>query len=120
MSNPNYIHTITHYHKEGNTWSRTVYDHCFWKAGVTVVQNGTEASQANTYTVRIPLSVAGKSFQAATGDIVVHGVCEETVTGKSPNTAAELMLRHKPEAFKVTAFSDNTAHRMGKHFRLGG
>lgn len=93
---------------------------CFWKSGTATVQNGTEARQTNTYTVRIPLEEAGAGFSVATNDIVVLGECTEEVTGKSPNTAAELMHRHKPNAFKVTAAAENTSHRMDKHYRLGG
>lgn len=39
----------------------------FWKSGITVVQNDTEASQTNTYTVRIPLEAAGSDFSASPG-----------------------------------------------------
>ena len=54
------------------------------------------------------------------GDIVVHGACQEEITGTSPNTAAEFLERMKPDAFKVTAFSDNTSHICAKHYRVGG
>lgn len=93
---------------------------CFWKAKVETVQDGTNAKQVNTYTVRIPLSEAGQSFQAAAGDIVILGESADEITGKSPNTATEIMQRYKPNAFKVTAFTDNTSHLMDKHYRLGG
>ena len=93
---------------------------CFWKSGISVTQNGTDASQANTYTARIPQKIAGDNFCIKLGDVAVLGECEDNVTGKSPYTAAEVLLRNKPNAFKVTAFSDNTGHRMDKHYRLGG
>lgn len=118
--NPNYVHTITLYRKQNGAWTRTVLHNCFWKSPVAVTQNGVQASQANTYTVRIPAEVAGEGFKVSLEDIVVHGECTDQITGKVPNTAAEVMARNKPEAFKVMAFSDNTAHRMGKHYRLGG
>lgn len=93
---------------------------CFWKSSITVTQNGTDASQSNTYTVRIPLEIAGSGFKVSLNDIVVLGESQDVVTAKSPNTVAQVLLRNKPNAFKVTAFSDNTGHRMGKHYRLGG
>ena len=99
---------------------RTVFHNCFWKSGITVTQSGTNASQASTYTVRIPMSEAGTGFQAAAGDIAILGEAAEEITGKSPNTASEIMQKHKPNAFRVTAYSDNTGHRMDKHYRLGG
>ncbi len=118
--NPNYIHTITLYRNRNGAWSKTVLHNCFWKAGIAVTQNGTEALQANTYTVRIPLKEAGADFAVMTDDIVVLGNCVDEITKSSPDTAAEVLQRKKPNAFRVTAFSDNTSHRMDKHYRLGG
>lgn len=141
--NPNYCHTITLYNclkardnpDKKDVWIRTVLYDCFYKASTMQVQNGTEAAMTNTYTVRIPESQAylpyhrWKSLPAAArrgyftvseNDIVIHGECFENITGEGGNTAPQLMQRYKPDAFKVTSFSDNTAHRMGKHYRLGG
>ncbi len=118
--NPNYVHTVTIYRNQDGAWDKTVFHNCFWKSGIVTMQNGVNASQANTYTVRIPTEVAGVGFCASIGDIVVLGNCEDEITGKTPNTASQVMQRHKPNAFKVTAFSDNTSHRLGKHYRLGG
>ena len=41
---------------------------------------------------------------------MIHGACSRR-DYRRPNgqTAAQLLNRYKPEAFKVTAFSDNTA-----------
>lgn len=118
--NPNYCHTITLYRNQGGAWSRTVLHNCFWKSGIAITQSDTQAVQSNTYIVRIPKERANEGFEVSEGDIVVKGECSDEITGKAPNTATEVMLRNKPDAFKVTAFSDNTSHRMGKHYRLGG
>ena len=120
MSNPNYIHTITIFRNQNGTWTKSVFHNCFWKSEIVKTQDGTNAGQANTYTVRIPLAVAGAGFTVSTDDIAIKGDCHDNITGKPPNTATEVLLRNKPDAFKVTAFSDNTSHRMGKHYRLGG
>ena len=93
------------------------------------------ASMASVYTARIAQSPqylpyreyaklskeerAGY-FTFNIGDIVVKGDCPEEITGKTPNTASELLNRWKPEAFEVTAFSDNTSHMCEKHYRVGG
>ena len=53
-------------------------------------------------------------------DIVVKGECREEITGESGQTAAQVLNRHKPEAFRITAFSDNTGFGAAKHYRLGG
>lgn len=138
--NPNYNATITLYnclHAKDNpekkdVWKKVILPGCFFKASTTVVQNGTEATQSNTYTARIPQNdqyseyrhwaAAGaiSGFTVSTGDIVILGECPDEITGESPNTASQVLNRNKPNAFKVTAFSDNTGHIAGKHYRLGG
>ena len=85
-----------------------------------MVQNGTEASQVNTYTVRIPLEAVGNNFSVASGDVVVLGECADEITGKSPCTASEVLRKNKPNAFFVSAYSDNTTYQMARHYRLGG
>lgn len=137
--NQNYIHTITLYNRirsadsadKKEHWIRTVLHQCFYKSQVSTGFNGTEVSAQNTYIVRIPENGAylpyGKfllelegHFTVSEGDIVIHGECKEEITGESGQTAVQVLNRYKPDAFKVTAFSDNTAHIYGKHYRLGG
>ena len=120
MMNPNYIHTITLYRNRNGAWTRTVLHNCFWKSEITISQDGTNEKKVNTYTVRIPQKEAEEGFQVLSGDIVVHGECQDMIAKKSPDTASEVLQRNKPEAFRVTSFSDNTSHRLGKHYRLGG
>lgn len=141
--NPNYVDTVTLYSclkskdsdDKREQWVRTVLKGCFFKAEMMENQNGVEATKRNSYTVRIPQSnkyypyhlwkdlvIKGRKgvFTVTEGDIVVLGDCNDEITGATPNTAVEVLRRHKPNAFRVTAFADNTSHRMGKHYRLGG
>lgn len=137
--NRNYVHTITLYNKiaaadsEDNKehWKRTVLFDCFWKAVTNTGFSGTQVSVQNTYAVRIPEDgryLAYKEytrepeghFTVAQGDIVILGECLEEITGQSGQTAAQVLNRYKPNAFKVTAFSDNTKAPQGKHYRIGG
>lgn len=118
--NPNYVDTITVFRKQNGAWVKTVLHNCFWKSKIETVQNGTEVNKVNTYNVRIPLKVAGEGFKLLTGDVVVLGECQDKITMKSPNTAVEVLQRNKPDAFIVTAYTDNTSRLMDKHYRLGG
>lgn len=141
--NPNYKHVLTIYNrlrsKDSNDqrehWQSTILEHCFYKAQTIEVQSGTEAKKTNSYTVRIPeddrylpynqwkaLSAEERTvhFTVSEGDIVIKGRCTDDITGTSPATAAGLLSAHKPDAFQVTAFSDNTSHLMGGHYRIGG
>ena len=108
---------------------------CFYKNVIGKIEDGKTVRMGNVYTARIPESEKYLPYHAFAklteeeqtmyftfnlGDIVVHGVCQEESTGMCPNTAAELLERMKPDAFKVTAFSDNTSHICAKHYRVGG
>lgn len=137
--NQNYTHTITLYNRiraadskdRKEHWKRIVLHNCFYKSQVNTGFNGTQVSAQNTYVVRIPQDarylpyadfrkMPEGCFTVSQDDIVVHGICVEEISGESGQTAAQVLNRHKPEAFKVTAFSDNTSFPVGKHYRLGG
>lgn len=142
--NPNYIHTITVYNclratdnpdSMKDTWQKTVLHGCYYKNVIGRVDSDKTSRMQNVYTARIPESEQYLSyhewaekpekerasyFTLSLDDIVVKGECDEMITGKTPDTAAELLARHKPDAFVVTAFSDNTSHMMSKHYRVGG
>lgn len=136
--NPNYVNTITLYNRirasdtkdRKEKWIRTVISGCFYKALVNTVLT-TQATVSNTYTVRIPkdsrylpypefLKNPTGHFTVSMDDIVVAGICQEEISGTDGHTATQLLTRNKPNAFKVTAFSDNTNHLTNKHYRLGG
>lgn len=137
--NPNYKHTITLYNccqaEDGSeTWYRHVMRDCFYKAKVARSEADIKLTAINTYTVRIPQSVRYKPysewkalsneqrkefFTISNGDIIVYGACEDIITGSGDGAAAKVLSRNKPDAFKVTAHSDNTA-AYGPHYKAGG
>lgn len=142
--NPNYSHTITLFHclkaadnpeEKKDKWFSTVIKNCFYKVQTGRTQSGKELSMSNTYTVRIPRNECylpaeqwrGLTKEEQAGfftinvdDIVIYGESTERIEGTLGHTAAEVLRRNKPDAFKVTAFSDNTKFAMSKHYRLGG
>ena len=142
--NPNYIHTITVYNRlraadnpnsMKDTWQKTVLHDCYYKNVMGRVDSEKSSKMQNVYTASIPQSddylpyhewakkpeaARASYFTFSLGDIVVKGVCDELITGSSPNTATELLEMYKPDSFVVTAFSDNTSHQMSKHYRVGG
>lgn len=142
--NQNYGHTITLYNRiraadspdKREHWFKTVLFNCFWKSVLIMRQGGTDgtkvnAVQVNAYTVRIPqdgryvpygefIKSPYGHFTVSQDDIVVLGECRDEITGESGQMAAQVLNRHKPNAFKVTAFSDNTSFPIQKHYRLGG
>ena len=142
--NQNYVHTITLYNRiraadspdKKEHWFKTVLFRCSWKSVLIMRQGGTDgtkvnAVQVNTYTVRIPqddrylpydqfIKSPDGHFTVSQDDVVVLGECQDEITGDSGYMAAQVLNRHKPNAFKVTAFSDNTAFPVQKHYRLGG
>lgn len=145
VMNPNYNQTVTIYNcfrAEDNPdstkdiWQKTVIHNCFYKNVIGRSEYADKAPKTNSaYTVRIPASdkympyrkwirlteeKRREFFTCTQKDVVVRGECEDEITGASPDTASQVLSRNKPDAFVVTAFSDNTSHRMAKHYRLGG
>ncbi|MCU6762282.1 Uncharacterised protein [uncultured Roseburia sp.] len=136
--NPNYIFTITLYScqraadspDKKEHWKRTILRNCFWKSETAVTQLGSQAAPNNTYIVRIPINPDYRSyaewnesmqgFTISNGDLIILGECLEEITGENGHTAAQILKQNKPNAFKVTAFSDNTEFLLGKHYRAGG
>lgn len=143
--NPNYNQTITIYNcfrasdnpdGKKDIWQKTVLRNCFYKSVIGRTEYADKNPRmANTYTVRIPAldhflpyhewirlpeEERNRFFTCSQKDIVIRGECEAEITGISPDTASQVLDRYKPNAFVVTAFSDNTFHRIAKHYRLGG
>lgn len=137
--NPNYIHTITLYNRiraedaedKKERWIRTVLTDCFFKSNVKTTFSDKQANTSNTYVARIPqderylpysefIRSPEGHFTVSMDDVVIKGECSEDITGSMGSAAVQVLSRHKPDAFKVTAFSVNTSHRMGKHYRLRG
>lgn len=142
--NPNYCHTITVYNRlqakdtasKKDEWYKTVLPNCSWRCTSADEQkndqsNITNRTAAETYTIRIPQNPnfryyndwkqsPDSHFTVSKTDIIILGECAEEITGVSPNTASEVMQRYKPNAFLIKSFTDNTAHLLGKHYKVGG
>lgn len=143
--NPNYNQTITIYNcfrardnpnSMKDIWQRMVLHNCFYKNVMGRSEYADrDPKMASVYTVRIPEDSRyrpynvwrflpeeerRKCFTCSMKDIVVKGECLDGISGISPDTASEVLSRNKPEAFVVTAFSDNTSHRRARHYRIGG
>lgn len=143
--NPNYIDTVTIYNcfraadnpnSQKDIWQKTVIHNCFYKNVIGRTEYAdSNPKMSSVYTVRVPRTPKyfpysqwiklgdderSNYFTCSQKDIVVKGECEEEITGTSPNTASQLLSRNKPDAFVVTAFSDNSGPSYGKHYRIGG
>lgn len=143
--NPNYNQAITVFNclrasdnpnSTKDIWQKTVLHDCFYKNVIGRTDNlSADPKMSNVYTSRIPESKSYKPYREwcrlpdeersqyftfSLKDIVIKDECLEEITGTSPNTASEILSRYKPDAFIITAFSDNTSHVHAKHYRVGG
>lgn len=139
MLSPGYIHTLTLYNRIHATdtpdrkerWIRTVLHNCFWKSQIQTGFRDTGVSSQNIYVVRIPEDARylpyaefvkhpiGR-FTFSQGDLVVLGECKEEITGETSHTMTQVLNRYRPDAFQITAFTDNTSFLVSRHYRLGG
>jgi len=141
--NPNYIQTITLWNclkavdnpaANVDAWYKTILPDCFFKVVTAQVNSGFNSQMSGAYAVRIPKSATYLSyaewvakaanlrdgfFTMRNDDIVILGTTADMITSLSPNTATQILSKNKPNAFKVTACSDNSGSMQG-HYRLGG
>lgn len=121
---PTFDYTITVLNKLKSTdsatsldvWKKTVLHNCAWSSNAIRNVQGTTVSIGNAFVVRVPKNIQYKSysewkedmegFTFSTGDYIIKGeIQEETVT---PNNIQNIVNIHRPEAFEVRFFKNNT------------
>ena len=142
--NPNYNKTITIYNclkgpdnpatPRVDVWYKRVLADCFFTAAMQQVNSGINSQMSGAFTARIPASplykpysewkalaanVRGNYYTIHNDDVVILGSSTEIISNVVGNTAAEVLARNKPDAFKITATSDNSSGAE-PHYRLGG
>lgn len=137
---PTFRHTITVLNKRDgldspdhlDAWKKTVLKQCAWKQTETQSQSGrvsddTEISEGAEYLVRVPPSTEYRPYSAwkedmegftfSPGDYVLKGEITEEVTAE---TVQSIVSQHRPDAFEVRLFRDNTGSGYLDHYRLEG
>lgn len=137
---PTFRHTITVLNKRDgldspdhlDTWKKTVLQQCAWKQTETRSQSGrvsddTEISEGAEYLARVPPSEEYRPYSAwkgdmegftfSPGDYVLKGEITEEVTA---DTVQSVVSQHRPDAFEVRLFRDNTGTGYLDHYRLEG
>lgn len=107
-------------------WKKTVLHQCTWTQEQTRAQ-GAEINEGAGYLVRVPPSdeyrpysdwkadMAGFTF--STGDYVIKGEITGEVTAENVQSVVN---HHRPDAFEVRLFRDNTGTGYLDHYRLEG
>lgn len=98
-----------------DVWKSTVLHNCAWSGKAERSMDGNNATVGNVFVVRVPKSAdyhpynewkeTMDGFTFSTGDYIIRGEVTEEVT---PSTVQDIVNRHKPEAFIVKMFQDNT------------
>lgn len=111
-----------------DVWKATVLHHCAWSGKAVRSVQGSEISIGNSFIVRVPKSENYhpynewkenmNGFTFSTGDYIIKGEVTDEVT---PNTVQNIVNAHKPEAFIVKFFQDNTKTVEAlEHYHLEG
>lgn len=137
---PTFRHTITVLNKRDgmdspdhlDAWKKTVLRQCAWKKTETQGQTGrlsdaVEINKGEDYLVRVPPSDEYRpysvwkdtmeGFTFSPGDYVLKGEITEEVTAE---TVQSVVSQHRPDAFEVRLFRDNTGSGYLDHYRLEG
>lgn len=98
-----------------DVWKATVLHNCSWSGRAERNVQGNTVSVGNVFVVRVPKSKdyhpynewkdSMDGFTFSTGDYIIRGEVTEEVT---PSTVQSIVNAHKPEAFIVKLFQDNT------------
>lgn len=109
-----------------DTWKKTVLRGCFWAGEQTRRQSGQEINEGASYLLRVPQSAdyrpylewkAGmEGFTFSPGDYVILGEAAEEI---APETVQRVVEQHRPDAFEIRKFKDNTKGPLS-HYRLEG
>lgn len=137
---PTFKHTVTVLNKRDgldspdhlDAWKKTVLKQCAWKQTETRSQSGqlseeAEANEGADCLVRVPPSSEYRPYSAwkntmegftfSPGDYVIKGEVREEVTAE---TVQSIVSQHRPDAFEVRLFRDNTGTGYLDHYRLEG
>lgn len=98
-----------------DVWKATVLHNCSWSGRAERSVSGNTVSVGNVFVVRVPKSAdyhpynkwkeSMDGFTFSTGDYIIRGEVTEEIT---PDTVQNIVNAHKPEAFIVKLFQDNT------------
>lgn len=98
-----------------DVWKSTVLHNCSWSGKAERSMDGNNAVVGNVFVVRVPKSAdyhpynewkeSMDGFTFSTGDYIIRGEVTDEVT---PNTVQSIINAHKPEAFIIKLFQDNT------------
>ena len=111
-----------------DVWKATVLHNCSWSGHAERSVQGNTVSVGNSYVSRVPKSPDYhpynkwkedmEGFTFSTGDYLVRGEITEEVT---PQTVQNIVASHRPEAFMVKFFQDNTGTIEAlEHYHLEG
>lgn len=135
---PTFDYTITILNKAKATdtatgldvWRKTVLNNCAWSANAVRNIQGSTVSVGNAFVVRVPKSPdyhpysewitnIYKGFTFSTGDYIIKGEIEEQDI--TPNNVLNIVSKHRPEAFEIRYFKDNTGTvELAEHYHIEG
>lgn len=98
-----------------DVWKATVLHNCAWSGRAERSVQGNTVSVGNVFVVRVPKSSdyypyndwkkSMDGFTFSTGDYIIKGEITEEIT---PDSVLDIVNAHKPEAFIIKLFQDNT------------
>lgn len=135
---PTFDYTITVLNKVKSTdsatgldvWRKTVINNCAWSSNAVRNIQGSTVSVGNAFVVRVPKSPdyhpysewkdnVDNGFTFSTGDYIIKGEIEEDVI--TPNNVLNIVSKHRPEAFEIRYFKDNTGTvELAEHYHIEG
>lgn len=136
---PTFDHTITVLNRlkgqdaatKQDVWYSTVVENCAFTQEVQRAVNNNVVSVGGTYIARIPKDERYLPYSQwkehpdgkitfSEGDYIIRGLLGEDEI-PTPNTIQKIYQTHRPDAFQIKTFSDNTGTiELAEHYRVEG
>lgn len=110
-----------------DSWKKTVLKDCTWVSEQVMSMEGIKVNLSAKYTVRIPQSSNYKpyhewkskmqGFTVSEGDYIIKGTIPYEVT---PENVLQIVSSHRPNAFEIRIFKDNTDLGYENHYKVVG
>lgn len=114
-----------------DVWYATVLKNCDWTQSVVRNVSGTVVSVGGAYRCLVPKQAnylpyadwknsPDGNLTFSEGDYIIKGTLAEDEL-PTPNTIQKIFQNHRPEAFQIKTFSDNTGTiELAEHYHLEG
>jgi len=109
--------TVTIYHKDGESWTRSVVSGVQWSDKVEKKVETGKLSIARYATITFPLETLGHFDLSLTDDAIFYGVIDDVVSDTKGHRVSDLLKAHAKSGM-VQSINDNSNRTHLQHIKV--